>query len=170
MSRVEYARRLLSYDRLAFGSFERSLRRAGWKFATAPRETGHPSLKDTLVHILNVHEAWLVAAAQNRWEVFEAAGRRPKEVQSFSALAAYRRRVWEAVDPLVARLTEARLDRRVKVPWMPGRYTLLDGIFQASFEEAHHLGEVIAVYWQQDRVPPQMMWLPLLTRHRVSVR
>lgn len=170
MSRVRSVRRLAEFDRRSFASFERSVRRLGWKFASARRETGHPSVKDTLVHVLNVREAWLVAAAGKRWEVFDAPGRRPAEIGSFAQLAAYRHRVWEPVDVLLDRLTERGLDGRVRVPWMPGRYTLEDAFFQASFEQAHHLGEVIAIYWQEDRTPPQMMWVPLLTRSRVSVR
>ncbi len=42
---------------------------------------------------------------------------------------------------------------------MPGRYTVEDGCFQASFEQAHHLGEIIAVFWQQDWNPPPMTWI-----------
>jgi len=171
MSGVHAIRRLVRYDRLAFEAFERSSRRLGWRRAITNREIAHRSIKDTLVHILNVHEVWLVAAAQGRWEeVFRNPRRQPAAVRSFSDLEQYRRATWAAIDPLVHRLTEARLDRRVKVPWMAGRYTLEDAFYQASFEQAHHLGEVIAVYWQMDRPPPQMMWVPLLTGVRASVR
>lgn len=169
-SKVEAVRRLVRYDRRAFASFERSARRLGWKRATANREIGHRTIKDTLVHILNVHEVWLVAAAQDRWdEVFQNPRRRPKEVRSFADLAAYRRSVEKAIDPLLARLTDRGLSRRVRVPWMSGRYTLEDAFYQTSFEQAHHLGEIIAAYWQEDRTPPQMMWIPLQTGLRVPV-
>jgi len=171
VSRLASVRRLVRYDRRAFESFERSLTRLGWRFAVANREIAHRSLKDTLVHILNVHEAWLVAAAQDRWkEVWANPGRRPAAVRSFADLRGYRQRVWQGVDALMEGIAEAQLDRRVRVPWISGRYTLEDAFYQASFEQAHHLGEVIAVYWQSDRVPPQMMWIPLQTGVRVSVR
>ena len=170
MSRVGTIRRLVRYDRRAFASFEGSLRRLGWRRAVANREIAQLSFKNTLVHILNVHEAWLVAAAQDRWdEVFRRPDRKPEAVRSFAELRRYRDRTWKAIDPLLARLTDAGLDRRVRVPWMAGRYTLEDAFYQASFEQAHHLGEVIAVYWQQNRTPPQMMWVPLLTGVRVPV-
>jgi len=170
MSRLVTVRRLVLYDRRAFESFERSIQRLGWAKAVANHEVAHRSLKDTLVHILNVHEAWLVAAAQNRWEeVSRNPNRRAEAIRSFSDLRRYRLETWRGIDELMANLTEARLGRRVKVPWIPGRYTLEDAFFQASLEQAHHLGEVIAVYWQMDKVPPQMMWIPLLTGARVSV-
>jgi len=171
MSRLQTVQRLVTYDRRAFESFEGSIRRLGWAEATANREVAHRSLKDTLVHILNVHEAWLVAAAQDRWEeVFRNPGRRAKAVRSFADLRRYRNQTWKGIDDLMDGLTEARLGRRVKVPWIAGRYTLEDGFYQTSFEQAHHLGEVIAVYWQMNKVPPQMMWIPILTGVRVSVR
>ena len=171
MSRLQTVRRLVTYDRRAFESFERYLQRLGWAKATAPRGIAHGSLKDTLVHILNVHEAWLVAAAQDRWDEVRAnPGRRAEAVRSFADLRRYRASTWKGIDRLMAGLTEAALARRVQVPWIGGRYTLEDGFFQSSFEQAHHLGEVIAVLWQMDRTPPQMMWIPLLTGVRVSVR
>jgi uncharacterized damage-inducible protein DinB len=170
MARVESARRLVRYDRLVFEAFERSLRRLGWRKATVNHEIAHRSLKDTLVHILNVHEVWLVAAAQDRWEeVLGNPHRRPAAVRSFSDLQRYREATWKAIDPLLRGLTDRKLDRRVRVPWMEGRYTLEDGLYQSSFEQAHHLGEIIGVYWQMDRVPPQMMWVPTLAGIRVSV-
>jgi uncharacterized damage-inducible protein DinB len=170
-ARLVAVRRLVTYDRKAFESFERSIERLGWKEATANREVAHRSLKDTLVHILNVHEAWLVAAAQDRWEeVFRNPIRRGSAIHSFADLRRYRNGVWEGIDRLMEGLTSARIGRRVKVPWIAGRYTLEDAFYQTSFEQAHHLGEVIAVYWQMNKVPPQMMWIPLLTGVRVSVR
>jgi uncharacterized damage-inducible protein DinB len=170
MSRVDAVRRLVGYDRRVFEAFERSAARLGWRAANRDHKIGHGTLKDTLVHILNVQEVWLVAAAQDRWEeVFRNPDRRPESVRSFGQLRRYREATWKAIDPLVRNLSDRALQRRVRVPWMPGRYTLEDAFYQASFEEAHHLGELIAVYRQMRRSPPQMMWIPTLTGRRVSV-
>lgn len=152
-------KRLIAYDRKVFERYLRSAEHRGWKAAAADRGTGHLSIKDTLVHILNVHEAWLVAVAQSRWEIFDAPGRRGGEVRSWTELRRYRDRVWKGQDELLADLTEAQLRRRVKAPWMPGGYTLADAFFQISFEQAHHLGEIIGVYWQSDWSPPSMTWI-----------
>jgi len=171
MSQVESVRRLVTYDRRVLEAFERSVVRLGWRGATRNHEIAHRTLKDTLVHILNVHEAWLVASAQDRWEeVSRNPGRRPDAVRSFRDLRRYRVATWKAIDPLVRTLTERGLRRKVSVPWIRGRYSLEDAFYQASFEQAHHLGEMIAVYWQMDRAPPQMMWIPTLSGVRVSVR
>jgi len=159
VSRVETIERLLAYDRTVFDRFERSVRRRGWRAATANREIAHRSFKDTLVHILNVREAWLVGVAQGRWEVFEDPTRRADRVGSWRDLRRYSTRVWSEADRFTATLTERSLSRRVRAPWMPGRYTLEDAFYQASFEQAHHLGEIIGAYWQSDRSPPAMTWI-----------
>ncbi len=165
-STLAAVRRLVAYNRKVFERFEEAARRRGWKEAVANREIGHLSVKNTLVHILNVHEAWLVAVAQGRWSVFDEPARRPAEVRSWKELRSYRDRVWAGEDALLARLSERGLRRRVRAPWMPGTYTLHDAFFQVAFEEAHHLGEIIGVYHQADRNPPTMTWIENLPGRR----
>jgi uncharacterized damage-inducible protein DinB len=164
--RLDIVTRLLAYDRKVFERFERSIARRGWAAAVENREIAHRSIKDTLVHILNVHEAWLVAVAQNRWEIFDRRDRRPQDITSFSDLRRYRQQVWVEIDLLMGGLTTARLRRRVTAPWMPGRYALEDAFFQSSFEQAHHLGEIIGAYWQKDWPPPVMTWIENLSPRR----
>lgn len=159
MNDLEQIRRLAAYDRRVFERFERAIQRRGWKEAVRDRGTGHGSLKNTLVHILNVREAWLVAIAQDRWEIFDRKDRRPDEVRSWADLRRYRATVWTGVDRLLGTLTEAKLRRRVRAPWMPGIYDLQDAFYQASFEQAHHLGEIIGAFWQRDWRPPDMTWI-----------
>jgi uncharacterized damage-inducible protein DinB len=160
MSKLETVRRMLAYDRAVFARYERAVARLGWKAATANHEIGHGSLKNTLVHILNVREAWLVAIPDRRWEIFDRPGRRPDEIGSWKEFRAYRDRVKNGVAERMEGLTEAKLARRVRAPWMPGTYTLEDAFYQQSYEQAHHLGEIIAVFWQADRRPPEMTWIP----------
>lgn len=161
--------RLVTYDRRVFEAYEQGIKRRGWAEAVKERETGHRSYKDTLVHILNVHEVWLVAAAQGRWEVLDDPSRRKGNVKSWADLRRYRERVWSGMDNLMSGLTQEKLTRRVSVPWFKGRYTLEDAFFQCSFEQAHHLGEIIGAYWQTDKAPPQMMWIPTMLGFRASV-
>jgi uncharacterized damage-inducible protein DinB len=154
------ARRLIAYNRAVFEKFLKAVEKRGWKAATTNQGIAHLSLKNTLVHILNAQEVWLVVAAQNRWEIVDDPRRRPDEVGSWKELHDYRDRVWAGMDSTLSGLTEADLGRRVQVPWMPGTYTLEDGVFQSSFEQAHHLGEIIGVFWQADWKPPEMTWIP----------
>jgi uncharacterized damage-inducible protein DinB len=154
------ARDLLEYNRAVFDRFVRRLSRLPWKDVSRNRGIGHETLFRTLVHILNVQEAWIVYAVPRRnaemKALFARADRHPASWKEFRA---YADRVWEGVDAVVQGLTERDLARRVKVPWMPGRYTVRDALFQTTLEEAHHLGEVIGALWQDDRASPEMTWI-----------
>jgi uncharacterized damage-inducible protein DinB len=161
----ETARNLARYNAAAFERYSRAARRLPWREAAANKGTGHLSIFRTLVHILNVHEVWMIYIVQGRTReldrLFEQTYRRPKNWKDFEA---YSRRVWKGIDGYVKTLTPARLAHRVKAPWMPGAYTVGDAVLQTTFEQAHHLGEIIGIYWQRDKAPPQMMWIPLTRR------
>jgi hypothetical protein len=58
----------------------------------------------------------------------------------------------------------------VKAFWMPGDYTVRDAILQSTFEQAHHLGEIIGALWQDDRKPPDMTWIDVRRSPRKRAR
>lgn len=157
---VETARRLYDYNSAVFGRYVRSARRLPWRVATADRGTGHRSVFQTLVHILNVHEVWITYLAQGRTEelesLFQQPGRKPSTWEDFGV---YMRRVWGGISSYMAGVNATQLSRRIRAPWMPGNYTVGDAVLQTSFEQAHHLGEIIGIYWQRDREPPEMTWM-----------
>ncbi len=114
----------------------------------------------TLGHILNVHESWLLYLVPGRQREIPAlwreSGRRPT---TWKELDRYAARVWAGIDARLPTLTERELDRVVKAPWMPGRYTVRDVVLQVTFEEAHHIGEIIGALWRFDFEPPTMTWI-----------
>jgi uncharacterized damage-inducible protein DinB len=155
------ARQLLAYNREVFDRFVRRLSRLPWKEVTREREIGHRTLFATLVHVLNVHEVWMVYLVRKRTRelsaLFADSSRHPTTWREFRR---YSDRVWAGVEETVATLTVRDLDRPVRAPWFPkGRYTLGDGLLQTTFEEAHHLGEIIGALWQDDRASPPMTWI-----------
>lgn len=153
---------LLEYDRAVFERFVHRVRRLPGKSATRRRGIGHESIFDTLVHILNVHEVWLVYIIRGRnseselEKLFEDRSRHPTTWEEFDV---YARKVWAGVDKSLAALTSRSLGRAAKVFWMPGRYTVRDAFLQTTFEEAHHLGEIIGALWQEEIEPPDMTWI-----------
>jgi len=119
-------------------------------------------MKDTMVHILNVHDAWLNYVVPGRARDLErATGRRPSEIRSWAELRAYRDRVRVGIDGFLRRLRPSDLRRPTRAPWMPGHYTLEDVLLQTTLEQAHHLGEIIALLWQREIEPPDMTWIDL---------
>jgi uncharacterized damage-inducible protein DinB len=156
------ARALFAYNFRVFDRFVRRVKGRPFRAARRRREIGHQSLFDTLVHILNVQEVWLAFIVKGRDSdaalepLFKDATRHPTDWRGF---AAYHRRVRAGVEAYLARLTPGEMDRSVHAFWMPGDYTVSDAILQVTFEEAHHLGEVIGALWQDDLPSPEMTWL-----------
>ncbi len=155
-------RTILEYDRAVFDRFVRRIRRLSRAEARRKRGIGHESLFDTLVHVLNVKEVWLAYIARGRNSdaelepLFEDRSRHPTDWRGFEV---YRRRVETEVDRTLRGLRPRDLDRRLFAFWMPGRYTLRDAVLQVTFEEAHHLGEIIGALWQGDVKSPDMTWI-----------
>lgn len=162
---VDTARRLTEYNAAVLQRYARAAHRLPWRVASANRGTGHLSIFRTLIHILNVHEVWMLYIVQGRTReldhLFQETRRRPTAWAGFDA---YSKEVWKGIESFMATLTPRTLTRRVKAPWMPGQYTVGDGVLQTTFEQAHHLGEIIGMYWQRDLEPPAMTWIQLTQR------
>jgi len=157
---ADTARRLFAYNSSVFARYVGAARRIPWREATRDHGTGHLSIFRTLVHILNVHEVWILYILQGRTReldrLFQRSERKPTTWAGFDA---YSRVVWAGIETYLATLTPAKLSRRVKAPWMPGHYTAGDAMVQTTLEQAHHLGEVIGIYWQRNKEPPEMTWI-----------
>ena len=159
----EDIRALMRYNRRVLERYELALRRLGWRQITRNRESGHLSLKDTYLHIVQVADGWLNFVVPGR---VAAMGDRPDpfRFRDWRAIRRWTAGVWTGIDRQLSRLTPRELARRVQAPWMPGEYSVADAYLQVTFEQAHHLGEIIALYWQMDRAPPEMTWI--VTRNR----
>jgi uncharacterized damage-inducible protein DinB len=159
---VPAARALFAYNRSVFDRFVARVERLPAKASRRSRGIGHLSLFDTLVHILNVHEAWIAYILPGKVRELPARFREPdRHPKDWVGFHTYEERVWQALDAYLGALTEKELRRTVRAPWMPGRYTVSDALFQTTFEEAHHLGEIIGALWQEDRAPPDMTWIDI---------
>ena len=159
---VAQTRRLFAYNEAVFRRFVRRIGGLSWRQVRRRREIGHQTLFDTLVHILNVHEVWIGYIVQGKNSdaeletMFGDSSRHPKDWRGFHR---YEQRVWGTVRNFLETLTPRDLTREVQAFWMPGRYTVSDGLWQTTLEQAHHLGELIAALWQDDVKPPEMTWI-----------
>jgi len=159
---VAAARALFRYNRDVFDRFVGRVERLPPRASRRSRGIGHLSLFDTLVHVLNVHEAWIGYILPGKVRALPARFREPdRHPKDWAGFHAYEARVWAEVERYLGGLTEKELHRIVRAPWMPGRYTVSDALFQTTFEEAHHLGEIIGALWQEDRAPPDMTWIDI---------
>jgi uncharacterized damage-inducible protein DinB len=159
MARLADVRRMFEYNRVVLGRYRRALKRLPWRTVTRNRETGHHSMRNTYLHILRVHNIWLNYVVQDRLDAFPAKGLEYSDFPSWREILSFDRKVWSGISRFLASLSESDLRRKVRAPWMPGEYTLEDAFYQTTFEQAHHLGELIAMFWQLDKKPPEMTWI-----------
>lgn len=155
-------RALVEYDHDLYERFVRRVRRLPGRSAFRRRGIGHDSLFDTLVHIVNVQEVWVLFINRGRnsdqelGALFDNAARHPKD---WKGLDAYAERVWSDVTRVTQDLTAKQLSTRVSAFWMKGRYTVRDGYLQATIEETMHIGEIIGALWQDDVATSEMTWI-----------
>lgn len=147
------------YNHEVLEAYCRKLERLPWPIVAKDRETTWHSMAGVFHHILTVYDGWLNYLVQGRGADEQTASRRWDSFTSMEDIRAYYEAVWTSVDRLVDGLTDARLRKKVKAPWQPKACPLEDALIQVSFEQAHHLGEIIAMLWQEDIRPPEMTWL-----------
>jgi len=152
-------RRTFRFNRAVLEGFEGKLRRLPWRVVAKDCEVTWHSMAGVYHHVLGVYDGWLNYVAQGRSADETMLMQRWSSLTSMNELVAYRMAVWEGIDRLLAGLTPARLQRKVKAPWQPKACTLADAFAQCTLEQAYHLGEIIAMLWQEDIEPPAMGWL-----------
>lgn len=158
------ARRIFAYNRRLFDRYARRIQGMPWEEAVRDRGTGHLSLFGTLVHILQVHEVWICYILQRRGsdgELEKLFGDPERKPEDWNGFRRYSRRVWRCIGEFMDKLTPSDMRREVHAFWMAGRYTASDALMQTTFEQAHHIGEMIGAMWQQDVQPPDMTWIEI---------
>ncbi|MHB1907627.1 MAG: DinB family protein [Nitrososphaerales archaeon] len=157
---VEYYRRLFRYNKKILDEYFRALSKLPWKTVSKNMESGHYSMKETFVHILTAYNGWLNYNLYGRSkDIPHTTEHNPDNYHSMKQIGRFKDKVWTGVEKMLSNLDDKMLQKRLKAPWLPGSYKLGDVMLQASFEEAHHIGEIIAMLWQLDIEPPEMTWM-----------
>lgn len=156
----DYYRRLFTYNRKVLYSYLEALSKLPWKTVSKNMGTSHESMVDTFIHILTVYNGWLnynVYAKSS--EIPHDTEHNPENYHSMKDIRAFADKVWRGVDKLLDKLDDEFLLKRVRAPWLPGSHRVCDVLMQVTFEQAHHIGELIAMLWQLDVEPPEMTWI-----------
>src|SRR5437870_808249 len=123
------------------------------------REATHGSMKNIFHHILSVHDGWLNVAAQGTSADPAMREKDFDQVASMEPLRAYLEKIIAKEASFLASLRDKDLGRRVKPEWKERSHQLQNALMQVTFEQAHHIGELIALFWQIDVEPPEMTWI-----------
>jgi uncharacterized damage-inducible protein DinB len=126
------------------------------------REATYHSMKNIFFHIVGVHDGWLnvtVQGASADPKVYEAEDF--ESIQTMGELRGYMEKVIAKEETFLSTLKDKDLERPVQPSWKERPHALRDALLQVTFEQAHHLGELIALFWQQDIEPPEMTWIDI---------
>jgi uncharacterized damage-inducible protein DinB len=123
------------------------------------REATHGSMKNIFHHILSVHDGWLNVTAQGASADPAMREKDFDEVRSMEPLRDYMEKIIAKEDRFLQKLKDKDLDRGIQPEWKERPHPLRNALLQVTFEQAHHTGELIALFWQQDVEPPEMTWI-----------
>ena len=123
------------------------------------REATHNSLKNIFHHLLSVHDGWLNVTAQGASADPAVRERDVNEFASMEELQAYMEKIIAKEGQWLAKLTDEDLDTLIRPEWKERPHPIRDALLQVTFEQAHHVGELIALLWQMDVEPPEMTWI-----------
>lgn len=123
------------------------------------REATHNSMKNIFHHILSVHDGWLNVTAQGASADPAVREKDFDEILTMDVLRGYMEKIIAKESGFLAKLTDEELDRGVQPEWKTRPHPLRDALMQVTLEQAHHVGELIALFWQIDVKPPEMTWI-----------
>ncbi len=161
MGTAKEFRRIYRYNRAVMDAYARKLERLPWAVVSKDRGATWHSMAGVFHHVVGVYDGWLCYVVQGKDVMEETAAKSWDSLASMREVRAFHDAVWDQVDVLIRGLTDASLRRKVKAPWQPKACTLEDALMQVTLETAHHLGEIIAMLWQEDIQPPAMTWLDI---------
>jgi len=140
-------------------SFANKLAELPWSEVEKNREASFYSMKNILLHAID-NEDWMV-----NWVIQDKSNdyvrRKWQEYTSMNMVFEHLEEVEEKSNQYFAKLDDAELTRRVKLTTSAGQtfdLAVEECLFQSFTEQIYHLGELIALLWQDNIEPPKMQW------------
>lgn len=144
--------RLFAYVADLRHRFLATFRDIGWEATLASRGATSDSLRDLLVHVLEVEDSYL--HYDIRGEPWPHGERPPQAFDSFDALEACDQEVAQKARQFFASLQEEDLRREVEIEGWDLLATVEAVLLHTFLDEIAHLGEMVALLWQIDVEPP----------------
>lgn len=123
------------------------------------REATHHSMKNVFFHIVKVHDGWLNVSAQDDSPDPKVYDGDLDALPTIAEVRDYMEKVIAKERAFLGSLKDENLDRPIQAWWKKRPHPLREVLWQVTFEQAHHVGELIALFWQQDVEPPEMTWI-----------
>jgi uncharacterized damage-inducible protein DinB len=159
MSTADDFRRIFAYNEKVLQSFSNALSRLSWETLSKNMEASHNSMKNIFIHILTVYNGWINYNALGKSDSIPWEQHDPKNYNSMNQIVEFMLSAMKGVTRFMDELNDPKLSKKITAPWMEEEHELSDVLMQVTLEQAHHLGEIIALLWQLNIEPPQMTWI-----------
>jgi uncharacterized damage-inducible protein DinB len=149
---------LHQYSSTVRRSFLQTLSGLPWETVTKNREASFYSMKDIMLHIIDNEDMVL------RREVLKTPDyNKPREWREYTdmqMIISYSNEVEKRTNTYLDEADERELARRVNFTVRSGSFDLSaeECLLQSFTEQLYHMGEIIALLWQEDIEPPRMQW------------
>ena len=152
---------LYSYSARVRRRFAEKLAALPWEEVEKNREASFYSMKNVLLHIID-NEDWMVNwVIQGRSAKYKRE-RKSEDYAEMNTILDHLSDVEKKTRGYLEKATEEGLSSRVKfVRQSSGEefdLTVEECLFQSFTEQLYHLGEIIALLWQENIEPPPMQW------------
>ncbi len=151
---------LYAYGSTVRRKFLEKLGSLPWEFVVKNREASYYSMRNIMLHIID-NEDWIV-----NWVVYNKSTeyereRKSDEYTSFEMVKEHLEEVEKKTKAYLEHADSNELGRRVKFAVTSGAIfdlSVEESLFQSFTEQLYHLGELIALLWQENVEPPNMQW------------
>ena len=130
-----------------------------WSEVEKNREASFYSMKNILLHVID-NEDWMV-----NWvipgRIEEYVRRKSEEYTNMQMMLDHLQEVEEKSKQYFAKLNDTELNRKVKFITSAKQtfnLTVEECLLQSFTEQLYHIGELIALLWQDNIEPPKMQW------------
>jgi uncharacterized damage-inducible protein DinB len=151
---------LYGYSAKVRRKFLEKLDELPWEGVTTNREASWYSMSNIMVHMID-NEDWIVNWVINNKATEYRRAHKFEEYKSIAEIRNHLDEVEERTRVYMAKAGTQELQRMVKFTLSSGTtfdMTVEESLFQSFTEQLYHLGEIIALLWQDDIEPPRMQW------------
>jgi len=171
---------LHQYSSTVRRAFLEKLASLPWETVTKNREASYYSMKDIMLHMID-NEEMIVSGQILKNKPLTTAANKSTVVQGARDWEEYRdmQMIREHLDDVekktrayLEKADENELARRVNFTVRSGTFDLSveECLMQSFTEQLYHMGELIALLWQENIEPPKMQWFWNNPRTRASER
>ncbi|MGO9643272.1 MAG: DinB family protein [Candidatus Bathyarchaeia archaeon] len=157
---------LFEYSRRVRYSFATKLSELQWEQVEKNREASFYSMKNILIHMIDNEDwivNWVIPGKLNKYS-----RRKSEEYTNMNQVLEHLGEVEERTKLFLQNIDERELNRKVNFVLSSGKtfdLSVEECLFQSFTEQLYHLGELIALLWQENVEPPKMQWFWNNPRH-----